>query len=292
MRRNNRMPENIPDHMAEFLELIATPKANENAIQRFMEVHTAYMPAPNSFSRALHLKSVIAKFPIGDRTCDYAYLAKTSVEWELTLVELEDSSKRIFKRSSKNEAFTSEFNDAVAQIEVWRDFVDNHLDQIREKLRPLLVPPQMASNTLKVRYMLIYGRSDEVENHERRRQRLASFREKHRISVITYDTVKRMAERGESKPKAVLRATSRGYSIQSAEASPEGMFAYVRPEHLHLSPSAEQSLRDDHYDIDAWKGGRMLGFNERYPIPTDEERSVMIRGMIARSGEQARPSEG
>ena len=257
----------------------------------FMEAHTAYMPAPNSFSRGLHLKSVIAKFPIGDRTCDYAYLAKTSVEWELTLVELEDSAKRIFKPSSKNEAFTSEFNDAIAQIEVWRDFVDNHPQQIREKLRPLLVPPQMASNKLRVQYLLIYGRSDEIEQHERRRQRLAGVREKHGISVLTYDTVKRMAERGESKAKAVLRATSRGYLMQSAEAAPEGIFAYVGTEHLELSSSAEQSLRDDHYDIDAWKGGRMLGYNERYPIPTDEERSVMIQEMIARSVEQARPSE-
>lgn len=285
------MPDNQPDHLAEFLDLIDTPTANENDIQRFMEAHTAYMPVPNSFSRGLHLKSVIAKFPIGDRTCDYAYLAKTSVEWELTLVELEDSAKRIFKPSSKNEAFTSEFNDAIAQIEVWRDFVDNHPQQIREKLRPLLVPPQMASNKLRVRYMLIYGRSDEIEQHERRRQRLAGVREKHGISVLTYDKVKRMAERGEAKPKAVLRATSRGYLMQSAEAAPEGIFAYVGTQHLELSSSAEKSLRDDHYDIDAWKGGRMLGYNERYPIPTDEERSVMIQEMIARSVEQARTSE-
>ena len=149
----------------------------------------------------------------------------------------------------------------------------------------------MANNRLSVRYMLIIGRSDELENHQRRRQRLASFGGQNRISVLTYDTVRRMAERGETNPKAVLRATSRGYKMQSAEASPEGMFAYVGPEHLELSASAEQSLRDDRYEIDAWNSGRMLCFNERYPMPTDEEHSAMIKDMVARSVDQARPSE-
>lgn len=285
------MPDHEPEHIEEFLDLIGSPSANENAIQSFMEAHSAYMPTPNSFSRGLHLKSVITKFPIGDRTCDYAYLAKTSVEWELTLVELEDSSKRIFKPSSKNEAFTSEFNDAVAQIDVWRDYIEKHEAQIRDRLRPLLVPPQMATNRLSVRYMLIIGRSDELEKHERRRQRLASFNEQRRISVHTYDTVRRMAERGESKAKAVLRATSRGFAMQSAEASPEGIFAYVGTEHLELSASAEQSLRDEGYDIDAWKAGRMLGFNERYPIPTDEEQAEYIRSMVTKMVENSRTAK-
>lgn len=285
------MPSNQAALETEFFELIAISNANENAIQSFMEAHTAYMPAPNSFSRGLHLQSAIAKFPIGDRNCDYAYLAKTSNEWELTLVEIEDSSKKIFKASSKNEAFTAEFNDAIAQIEVWRDFVDRHLDQVIDRLRPLLVPPQMASNKISVQYLLIIGRTDELEKYERRRHRLSKLRADKGITVFTYDTVARMAKRGESRPKAILRASSRGYVMQSAEAAPEGMFAYVEPQHLELSPTAEQSLRNDGYDIDAWLDGRMLGFNERYPLPTKEEHSAAIREMIARSIEKGRSAE-
>ena len=79
--------------------------------------------------------------------------------------------------------------------------------------------------------------------------------------------------------------------MQSAEAAPEGMFAYVEPQHLELSPTAEQSLRNDGYDIDAWLDGRMLGFNERYPLPTKEEHSAAIREMIARSIEKGRSAE-
>lgn len=42
--------------------------------------------------------------------------------------------KRIFKKSSKDEASTSEFNDAIAQIGVWRDFIDQHHDQLLRRL--------------------------------------------------------------------------------------------------------------------------------------------------------------
>src|SRR3546814_14039289 len=76
-----------------------------------------FMPTPDVLHHRLHMNSVIAKFPIGERSTDYAYLSKSTVEWQLVLVELEDSSKRIFKDSSKNDAFTVDFSDAVAQID-------------------------------------------------------------------------------------------------------------------------------------------------------------------------------
>src|SRR3546814_17254194 len=121
------------------------------------------------------MNSVIAKFPSGERSTDYAYLSKSTVEWQLVLGELEDSSKRIFKDSSKNDAFTVDFSDAVAQIDVWRDHVSQHLDQVREKLHPLMVPPQMARNKLSVRYVLVIGRSADFEHDEASRLRVATY---------------------------------------------------------------------------------------------------------------------
>ncbi|MGT2516830.1 Shedu anti-phage system protein SduA domain-containing protein (plasmid) [Sphingomonas panni] len=117
---------NISDELKQKLEdfrtLIAAEKKNENQIQAFLEANTTFMPTPDLLGHQLHLNSVIAKFRVGERSTDYAYLTKTSIEWQLVLVELEDSGKRIFKPSSNNLAFTSEFTDAVAQIDVWRDY--------------------------------------------------------------------------------------------------------------------------------------------------------------------------
>mgnify|MGYP002079047821 CR=1 FL=1 len=95
-------------------------------MQAFFEANTAFMPTPDLLNHRVHMNSVIAKFPIGERSTDYAYLTKSSIDWRLVLVELEDSSKPIFKESSKNEAFSTAFNDAVAQIDVWRDYVSQY----------------------------------------------------------------------------------------------------------------------------------------------------------------------
>lgn len=257
--------------LLEFDKLVAEPKANENAIQAFLEANTMFMPKPDILNHQLHMNSVIAKFPIGERSTDYAYLTKSTVEWQLVLVELEDSGKRIFKPSNKNDGFTVEFSDAVAQIDVWRDYLSRNLEQVREKLRPLLVPAQMAQNKLSVRYVLVIGRSKEFEHDEARLLRLANYGSERKLRIMTYDTIRREVEAGFAKPNAVLRANSRGYRLQSAEAMPSHMFAHMKPSDLELSEDAETALRSHHYDIDAWKDNKMLTFNEKWTFESSQE---------------------
>lgn len=258
--------------LRQFEDLIAVEKANENEIQTFLEANTAFMPTPDIIGyHGLHLNSVIAKFPVGERFTDYAYLCKNSIEWRLVLVELEDSNKRIFKRSGTNGAFTAAFSDAVAQIDVWRDHATDHLDQLREKLRPLMVPPQMFRNKLSVQYMLVIGRSAELEQDEKRRLRLANYGNDRDLRIITYDTIAREVRSGGGKAKAVLRANSRGFRLQSTEGMPSLMFSHIMPEHLELSSEAEAGLRANQYDIDAWKRNEPLIFNEKWTLQTAEE---------------------
>lgn len=280
------LPHGLSEKIEEYDKLIAEPKANENAVQAFLESNTVFMPTPDILNHRLHMNSVIAKFPVGERSTDYAYLTKSSVEWRLVLVELEDSSKKIFKDSSKNNAFTAEFSDAIAQIDVWRDYVGEHLDLVREKLRPLLVPPQMARNKISVRYLLVIGRSAEFEHDEARRLRLANYGAERDLRIITYDTIRREVLAGYAEPKAVLRANSRGYLLQSAEAMPSSMFAYIAPSNLKLSTQAEKALRENQYDIDAWKQNKMLTFNEKWTFDSQpdlyEQMHPSVKAMMAR----------
>lgn len=263
------LSEEQKQKLLQFQDLIAVEGPNENAIQAFLEANTEFMPTPGTIGyHGLHLNSVIAKFPVGERSTDYAYLCKNSIEWQLVLVELEDSNKRIFKPSSKNVAFTAEFSDAVAQIDVWRDYATDHLDRLREKLRPLMVPPQMYRNKLSVRYMLVIGRSAEFEYDEKRRLRLANYGQDRDLRIITYDTIAREVRSGGAKAKAVLRANSRGYRLQSTEGMPSLMFSDIMPEHLELSPEAEADLRANQYDIDSWKRNEPLVFNEKWTFRT------------------------
>lgn len=272
--------------LAEFDDLIATPKANENAVQAFLETNTRFMPTPDILNHRVHMNSVIAKFPVGERLTDYAYLTKSSIEWRLVLVELEDSSKPIFKKSSKNAAFSTEFNDAVAQIDVWRDHVHQHPDRLRDKLRPLMVPAPMARHRLSVRYVLVIGRSAEFEHDDARKLRLANYGAERDLTIMTYDTIRREVAAGHTKPRAVLRANSRGYRLQSAEAMPTIMFAHMKPAELELSDVAEAALRAEGYDIDAWKRNEPLVFNDKWTRDSEpalyESMHPAVQKFIAR----------
>ena len=268
----NAISNELRQKISDFEELISIPTKNENAIQAFLEANTTFMPTPDLLGHRLHLNSVIAKFPVGERSTDYAYLTKTSIEWQLVLVELEDSGKRIFKPSSKDLAFTSEFGNAIAQIDVWRDYASQHLDRLRDKLRPLMVPQPMAHHRLSVRYVLVIGRSEEIEHHEARKLRLANYGAERDLRIMTYDTLLREVAAGHSRPKAVLRANSRGYLLQSAEGMPAHMFADIMPAQLELSGPAEASLRAETYDIDAWKRNEPLNFNEKWTRTSEPAR--------------------
>src|SRR3546814_8707832 len=102
-----------------------------------------------------------------------------------------------------------------------------------------MVPPRMGGKKLSVRYVLVIGRSAEFEHDEARRLRLANYGAERNLRIMTYDTIRCEVAAGHAKANAVLRANSRGYVLQSAEAMPTIMFAYMRPSELELSPAAE-----------------------------------------------------
>lgn len=125
-------PENAA---AELQSILEKPGAHENELQGFLEVHTEFMMTPDLLNHQLNFNGVLVKFPVGDRFCDYAYLTKSSIEWRFVLVELQHANKRIFKDSSSDAAFTAHFNDAIAQIDTWNDYIKSHMREIRERLR-------------------------------------------------------------------------------------------------------------------------------------------------------------
>src|SRR3546814_18276948 len=97
-----------------------------------------------------------------------------------------------------------------------------------------MVPRQSAGNKLAVGCVLVRGRSAELEPDEARRLRLANYGCDRNLRIMTYDTIRREVAAGHAKANAVLRANSRGYVLQSAEAMPTIMFAYMRPSELEL----------------------------------------------------------
>ncbi|HEV2865305.1 MAG TPA: Shedu immune nuclease family protein [Allosphingosinicella sp.] len=279
----------------EFEALISAGEHNENALQAFIERHTAFLPTPSLLNHQLHLQSLISKFPIGDRKTDFAYLTKSSDRWKLVLVELESPAKPLFKASS-NSANSAEFNDAVAQIVTWKEHWQDLRGEVERRLRPLLVPPSMAGNTISVEFQMVIGRAAEKAHDDARRRRLATIHESG-IHVMTWDTLLDNYRAGRGEPKAVLTVNSNGYKLKHVERMPELMFAYVRPQHLKLSKEADKALRADGYAIDAWKGGALLEVNGKWPMGNIEEAveemaDERMRSFLTSVGKQVAKKRG
>lgn len=253
------------EYIEEFKALLSKPGRQENAIQAFLEQHTTFLPTPGLLNHRLHLNSVISKFPIGDRIADYAYLTKSSDEWKLVLVELEDAGKKLFTQSSKHVGFTAEMNDAIAQVDVWREFWNENRRTVLNSLEHLLVPPGMRRNAVSLECVLVIGRSAEKDSNEARRKRLAALRADKQIQVMTYDTILRAVGAGFGEARAILTKTGSGFRLRSVEGLPSNLFTYLLPEHLSVDPDVEATLRAEGYDMDAWLANYPLIVNEKWP---------------------------
>jgi len=260
-----------------FETLLSDKDKDENDIQSFLEEHTEFFDTSAwLLNHRLHMNCVIAKFPIGGRTADFAYLTKSSDRWILVLVEIERANKPLFTSSSKHVGYSSAFNEAVAQTAVWQDYWTQHQAELREALRPILVPPVMASNRIELRRVLIIGRSDKKDFNQAQRDRIAGLEEGDKIKILTYDSLLRSYRSGWGHKKCLLSTRSTGYAIKRLDALPALLFAYVLPEHLTVPASIEAELVAEGYQVDAWRNNHLLRYNEKWATkPAEDEAGDM-----------------
>lgn len=261
--------------------LLDDPDVSENDLQAYLERHTELLPNPHLLNHQIHFRSVISKFAIGKWKTDYAFLTKSSVEWRLVLVELEKPQKRLFNQSGKYVEFSAELNSALSQIRTWRDEVASELPAIRKRIAPLTA--HMGGNPLEVWYLLVIGRDAEL-NTQRRRTRLAKPGEP-QLQIMTWDSLLRLQEYGSVDRKCVLTETATGFSIKHMHRIPSHLFAWVGPEHLTVTAGDVAALEADGYDMKAWKSGRLLTTNERFPTPTPEQIAEGIMDAILRNAD-------
>tara|TARA_R110001606_G_scaffold241078_1_gene389096 strand:- start:28140 stop:29003 length:864 start_codon:yes stop_codon:yes gene_type:complete len=255
-----------------FEDILNDGDKNENDLQSFLEEHSEFLVTPWLLNHQLHMNCIITKFPMGDRTADFAYLTKSSDKWFLVLVEIERANKRLFNSSSKHVGMSAAFNEALAQTSVWREYWDENKSIVRDRLRPLLVPPGMARNKLELRRVLVIGRSHEKDSNEDRRQRIAAIEKDQQIEILTFDTLLRHYRAGRGELRCILSPRSKGYAIKRMDGQPEHLFAYVYPEHLDVSQIFETQLTAAGFQMDAWRNNELLTFNGKWSTtPNDEE---------------------
>src|SRR5690606_15822892 len=83
---------------------------------------------------------------------------------------------------------TEQFNEAEAQINTWRTYVEAHRDAVIAKFARLLSPAWLTMSKVKFKYVLIYGRESELAGRDDKR-RLLSERFREDMQYLTYDSV-------------------------------------------------------------------------------------------------------
>ncbi len=144
------------------------------------------MPFTFALNHGIHFNSYISKLHIGTGIITaFAYITKSSIEWRIVLVEIEDFKKKFF---NKNGTLTSNFIQAHDKVLDWKSYVIEALDK-------LLVPQRMKINPISFKYLLIYGRTVEIQGNERQIAKILQNKNEN-FEIITYDSLISQCEAG------------------------------------------------------------------------------------------------
>lgn len=186
------------------------------------KIHRLLKEYPSITNQIVQGKStrghVIAEFSLGDEfRSDFVVLKAFSGGWEISFIELEPPSARLFKR---DDTYGARLAQALKQVEQWKRFVkrpekESYLAQQLERAvceRDLLWPERRGSiptdsvgwpithkdSMLLYFYHVIIGRRAHLTSGQTSRKAL--FRESNGVELITYDRVLDVARWMASNP--------------------------------------------------------------------------------------------
>ena len=260
-----------------YYKMIEDKNNNENQVQEFLENHTAFIPMEFLLNHQLHMNCVISKFKLGNEmVTDFAYLTKCSDYWNFVLVELETPKKTIFTNNPNSVYFSAEFNNAYDQITSWKSYIEKNKDYVLKKIDKLMQP--INDYTVWFKYVLVIVRNEEKDNFEKRR---AMFAEKSRndFRVMTYDSLAsqyRCSSRSNDKIIVLSPWKDQGFKIKKMpnKKIDTSLFAYLTPEFLEVSKEYIDILKKDDYQMDVWKDGKLLVYNNKYDAETFEKKTI------------------
>lgn len=223
--------------VSEYLALLDENQL-EQRYQTFIEKNTSLVPREFIQNHGIHFDLVLRKLAFGgDYKSDFAYLSKSSDDWNAVLIEIERPNKKFFKDGHND--FHADFQQALQQINRWKawflvpgnfaSFVDGILGPIRKPL---------TANPTYMKYVLVYGRRSEYADNDTRR-RLVVAQEGGDFKIMTFDS---LSESLHTKTKLYVGAKKNEYiDILSDEFLSENMFAWMDPTELRISEQLKAS---------------------------------------------------
>ncbi|MFT2788567.1 Shedu immune nuclease family protein [Serratia sp. T13T92] len=223
----------------EYLQLL-NQNDLEQVYQSYLENNTMFIPREFEQNHGIHFCTVFRKLPLSsDYKPDFVYLAKSSDNWNVVLVEIEKPSSKYFKNNSTT--FHADFNMALQQMNTWRAWIDDESNRNHLKnniLQGFIEPAHMARNPFNFKYVLVHGRRSEYENNVQKTSLIRS-QQRDDFSIISFDSLAENIERKYPLYIAVKKNTH--FELISSEFVDEGIFSWVNTDLLAIS----KEIRDD-----------------------------------------------
>jgi hypothetical protein len=215
---------------SEFLALLEQDQS-EKVYQLFLEENTRLVPREFVQNHGIHFKLILRKLSFGaDYKSDFAYLSKSSDDWNGVLIEIERPGSKFFKTGTND--FHPDFLKSLQQINRWRAWFSdatNLLAFARNTVGLIRVP--LERNPIHPKFVLVHGRRAEYAS-DRIRRSLVAAKEGHDFKIMTFDS---LVEDLEAKNDLYLGVRRNEYiDIRSDVFLDESIFAWMPPEQIRI----------------------------------------------------------
>lgn len=260
----------------DFKSLLADPNISEPSIQEFLETHTVLLPEPWLLNHGVHLSCFISKFMLDiTKETDFVYLTKSSKEWRIVFIELEHPNKSIFTKNKQRPTLSAEFNAAYQQVLSWKEFLDEHKDEVLRKVNPL--KSALQENPTSFKYVLVIGRTPQGDFSKEQKKRLLTMQGQD-IEILTYDSIInnyefRILSGGllTPFPKNILSQSQDKFAFKYMHEIPYMVFCWHKSRDFLIDNYQREYLKSQKIDIDKWEEGYELDLHGKY-YDSEEDR--------------------
>lgn len=262
----------------DFEEFISRSDINENDVQEYLEKNTELIPKKFMENHGISENIIISKLPIGLKyITDFAFVSKCTIYWNIVLIEIEDPKKKMFTQADD---FSADFTKAKGQIDNWKSLLNydsNAKESLECSLKTLIVPERMRDNPINIKYVLVYGRSSEI-NNDIRKKKFAQLNDSSDVAVVTYDSLKNRWENtklGNCMIANIVSGDKLSLKIVPDENFDTGIFSEIHPTKLEINNAQKNIFKKYGYQIDEWEKGYMLYVNCRLSEATGAMGNVL-----------------
>lgn len=192
-------------------------------------------------------------------------MTKSSVSWNIVLVEIESPSKKLFSVNNGKLTKTSEFNRAIEQIDDWKCYVKDNLSSVRNIFKPLL--GHMGENPVNFKHLLVIGRrmSECSKFFSQKMDSLCTDT----VHICTYDSMLSHYDTGSATLNYnIISYRGQKFGFKYMHSYPFNLFSSLSTDEFVLDDEFVPKLKDEGFDIDSWKCGKSLALNGKCTLST------------------------